>query len=102
MLEVLRKAWINHFAYGDDPALLTKRYAGEVAGRIRLDRVSGDDHPTDLRPFQENGSAPGVPSREPRLVGGANTTTLTVADRQGNVFHILTCRRNTNGRMHRE
>jgi gamma-glutamyltranspeptidase/glutathione hydrolase len=86
MLEALRRAWVNFFAYGRDAALFGKGYAAEVADRIRLDKAAEEVEPVPL-PGQENtrsqrsGSSP---------VGSAHTTTLAAADRDGNVFNMLT------------
>ena len=97
MLEAMRWTWVNHFAYALEPGLLTKEHAGEVADRIRLDQATHDVQPLDPQPYQGPARPFGGPSTgsvragtDPKLVGGTNTTTLAAADRQGNVFNILT------------
>ena len=87
MLEVLRRAWVNYFTYGREAALFSKEYAREVADRIRLDKASEEVEPVPL-PHEGGARREGVGSYPG--TGSGNTTTLAAADRQGNVFNMLT------------
>jgi len=87
MIETLRRAWTNFFAYGREPALWSKEYAREVARLIPLDRASEEVQPVPLS-YQGGTRPEGVGSNPPTRSG--NTTTLAAADREGNVFNMLT------------
>ena len=89
MLETMRRTWVNYFAFGGEPGLLTKEYAREVAGLIRLDKASHNVQAVEPWPYQE-GPRKDLISSSIGLVGGNDTTTLAAADREGNVINILT------------
>ncbi len=96
MLETMRRVWTNHFAFAGEPGLLSKEYAGEVAGRIQLDKKSPDLQPVDPRTHQDgNGLEQAVSG--PKHVGQSNTTSLAAVDGNGNVFNILTSLGNSFG-----
>jgi gamma-glutamyltranspeptidase/glutathione hydrolase len=89
MLETMRRAWVNYFAFPREQGLLNKDYAAEVASRIRLDKAGHDVEPVSPAPYQ-GGESPKPVQGEAKSVGGHDTTTLAVADRDGNVFNMLT------------
>ena len=53
MLETMRRAWVNYFAFPREPGVLSKDYAHEVASLIRLDKTSHDVQPVSPSPYQE-------------------------------------------------
>ena len=89
MLETMRWAWVNYFAFPREPGLLSKDYAAEIASRIRLDKAVGDPQPVSPAPYQGGESSPQNQGNT-KSVGGHDTTTLAAADRAGNVFNMLT------------
>ena len=89
MLETMRRAWVNYFAFPREPGLLSKDYAAEVASRIRLDKAEGDPQPVSPAPYQ-GGESPPQNQGGTKSVGDHDTTTLAAADRAGNVFNMLT------------
>lgn len=89
MLETMRRAWVNYFAFPREPGLLSKDYAAEVASRIRLDKVGHDPQPVSPAPYQ-GGESPPQNQGGTKSVGDHDTTTLAAADRAGNVFNMLT------------
>ncbi|MCZ6678819.1 MAG: gamma-glutamyltransferase [Candidatus Poribacteria bacterium] len=89
MLETMKRAWVNYFAFPREPGLLTKEYAGAVAGLIRLDKASHDVKPVHPWSYQDD-EPPKQGHRGAKSVGGHDTTTLAVADSKGNVFNMLT------------
>jgi gamma-glutamyltranspeptidase/glutathione hydrolase len=93
MLEAMRRAWVNYFAYPREPGLLTGAYAAEVAGLIDAQTVCRAG-PVDPSPYQEQ---PAAIERGPATPTGGNTTTITAADRQGNVVNLLTSLGNSFG-----
>lgn len=88
MLETMRRAWVNYFAFPREPGLLSKDYAAEVANRIHLNRAEYNPQPVSPAPYQEG--EPPMPVGGTKSVRGSNTTTLAVADRKGNMFNMLT------------
>ena len=93
MLETMRRAWVNYFAYPREPGLLTPDYAVEVAGLIKAETVCRAG-PVDPTPYQDR---PAQIERGPSVPTGGNTTTLVSADRQGNVVNLLTSLGNSFG-----
>jgi gamma-glutamyltranspeptidase/glutathione hydrolase len=89
MLETMRRAWVNYFAFPREPGILSKNYAAEVASRIRLDKAGHDVQPVSPTPYQ-GGESPTPVQEGAKSVGGHDTTTLAIADREGNVFNMLT------------
>ena len=88
MLEVMRRAYINYFSYPREPGLLSKPYAAEIADSIRLDRKTKPEktEPWSYQDYRPESYSPGPVSTS----SPGNTTTLTAADRDGNVLNILT------------
>ena len=86
MLETMRRAWVNYFAYPREPGLLTPEYAAEVAGLIDTRTVCRAG-PVDPSPYQDRQAEI---ERGPRVPSGGNTTTLATADSEGNVVNLLT------------
>ena len=86
MLETMRGAWVNYFAYPREPGLLTLEYAAEVAGLIDARSVCRAG-PVDPSPYQDSQAQI---ERGPASRPGGNTTTLATADREGNVVNLLT------------
>ena len=89
VLETMRRAWVNYFAFPREPGTLNKDYAADVASRIRLDKAGHDVQPVSPAPYQ-GGESPKQVQEGTKSVGGHDTTTLAVADRDGNVFNMLT------------
>lgn len=89
MLETMRRAWVNYFAFPREPGLLNKDYAAEIASRICLDKAGYGPQPVSPAPYQ-GGESPPQNQGSTKSVGGHDTTTLAAADRAGNVFNMLT------------
>lgn len=89
VLETMRRAWVNYFAFPREPGLLNKEYAAEVANRIHPNKAGHDVQPVSPAPYQ-GGESPEPVQGHAKSVGGYDTTTLAVADRAGNVFNMLT------------
>ena len=96
ILETMRRAWVNYFAFPREPGLSSKDYAAEIASRIRLDKAGHDVQPVSPGPYQGGESSKPIQGCA-KSVGGHDTTTLAVADRLGNVFNMLTSLGNTFG-----
>lgn len=56
VLETMRRAWVNYFAFPREPGLLSKDYAAEIASRIRLDKAGHDVEPVAPTPYQDGES----------------------------------------------
>ncbi len=52
ILETMRRAWVNYFAFPREQGLLSKDYAAEVANRIRLDKARYDVEPVSPTPYK--------------------------------------------------
>ncbi len=86
MLETMRHAWTNYFAYPREPGLLTIDYAKEIADLIDP-QISRPKKPLDPSTYQ---SEKATPSYLPPKTKPENTTTITTADKKGNIVNLLT------------
>lgn len=86
LLETMRHAWTNYFAYPRETGLLTIDYAKEIADLINPHK-SIPKKPLDPSPYQ---SQKVLKSSFSSRIKPDNTTTIATADKEGNIVNLLT------------